>query len=133
MMEPTNSIVVSQVTAAVVTVWVLEIAKRIPWLPITKDSAKLNRIIAVLASGATAFGLHATYSGPGRALTIYLPTLQAALWGGAHWIRSFVFQESAYKGYQISKYLPAIYKFLQSAPPPVPPSAGAPSQSEGKK
>ena len=125
MIEPGNSIVVSQVTAAAVTVWAIEIAKRLPWLPsVTQDSVKLNRIIAVIASGLTAFGLHATYSGSGRALTIYLPTLQAALWGGAHWVRSFVFQEGAYKGYQISKYLPMLYKALQNAPPvvtPVPP------------
>lgn len=130
-MEPANSLVVSQITASLVTVWVIEIAKKLPWLPITKDTAKLNRAIAVVASGLTAFGLHATYSGSGRALTIYLPTLQAALWGGAHWVRSFVFQEGAYKGYQISKYLPMLYKAMQSMPP-TPPTEAAPPANPTK-
>jgi hypothetical protein len=120
MTDSANSIVASQVTASGVVIFLMEVAKKIPWLPITQDSEKLNRWVAIIGSGLVAAGIHASYTwNPStRAWTLsgVLPTLPAIGWGLAHWARSWIFQQGMFRGYRLSQYAPQLVDLLNKQP-----------------
>jgi len=118
MTSPANSIVASQITASGVVIVLMEIAKKVPWLPITKDTDKLNRWVAIIASGLVAAGIHGSYSWNPQTrifgLFTQVPTLSIFLWGVGHWLRSYVFQQGMYKTYKLQENLPKLTALLEA-------------------
>lgn len=72
--------------------------KNTKWFPvISADTAKLNRVLAVVASGITAFGIHHTFDASAGTLTITGLTLAGIYHGGWQWLRSYMVQEITYQ------------------------------------
>lgn len=71
----------------------LKNAKWFPWL--SAETAKLNRVIAILASGAAAIGVHSTFVG--GVLTITGLSWAVIGPGLYNWLQSFVFQQLIFK------------------------------------
>lgn len=116
-----ESILAGQITASAVLIWLMQLGKRVPWLPITHDTTKLNRIVAMVGSGLVAIGVHSTYSWNPLtrelAFAAHIPTFTVLLLGSMHWIRSYVFTEVMYQGYKAKQTVNE------------PPAAAPPAQS----
>jgi hypothetical protein len=94
-----QDLVVSQVTLSAVVVVVLQWLKRSPWFPwLTDRTEKAKHVAAVLGAAATAVGVHYTYDASIGTLTITGVTLAGIGHGAWHWLQSYAFQESLYKG-----------------------------------
>lgn len=84
----------AQVVISAVVVYLLQLAKKsslVPWL--NKETAQLNRAVAVGASLFSSVGIHFTYSTAAGVLTITGLTLSGIgqfLW---HWLTAFVSQQ----------------------------------------
>jgi len=91
----------TQISYSATVVYLLQLAKNNPRLAfINNNSATVNRIIAVLASGAAAMGAHWTLTGTlieGEKIVITIPPLADVLTSLAHWFQSFVMQETIYR------------------------------------
>lgn len=91
----------STFAASAVVVWVLQIIKKsekIPW--ITKDSAKINRLVAVFLSGVAALGVtwvFAPAANGGHTLSISIPSAVTLVSSGWLWLKSFAIQEWIYR------------------------------------
>ena len=91
----------STFAASAVVVWVLQIIKKsekIPW--ITRDTAKINRVVAVLLSGVAALGVTWVFvpsTNGAHTLTITIPSLAAIASSAWIWLKSFAIQEWIYR------------------------------------
>ncbi len=93
-----SSLILSQFTASALIVWVIEQLKRAGWCRwIRADTDVLNRIIAWLAAGAAAAGIHFTFDSDAGVLTIgglTLANVAHSLW---QWLTSGAMQETLYR------------------------------------
>lgn len=91
----------STFAASAVVVWLLQIIKKsekIPW--ITKETAKINRIVAVLLSGVAALGVTWTFTptaNGGHLFSAAIPSTVTLLSSGWLWLKSFAIQEWIYR------------------------------------
>lgn len=123
MADPTNSLVLSQLTASGVAVGAIQVLKKIlPDFP-EQWSGKIYGFIGAVASLFVAFGLHITYVKATGDLTIHGLTLANLFWGASHWLRSFLSQEGEYRIYKVSNYLPKVYAAIQAMQQATPPAA----------
>lgn len=117
MTDPNSSIVLSQFTASGVMVMLMELGKKAPWLPITKDSDVLNRWVAAIGSLLIAIGIHGAYhfDSVERVLSLQfsIPTASGLFWGACHWGRSMLMQEGEYRSYKVFSALPKVLTLLE--------------------
>ena len=91
----------STFAASAVVVWVLQMVKKsekVPW--ITKETAKINRIVAVLLSGVAALGVtwvFAPAANGGHTLSISIPSAVTLVSSAWLWLKSFAIQEWIYR------------------------------------
>jgi len=91
----------STFAASAVVVFVLQILKKwqkIPW--INQESAKLNRVLAVVLSGISALGVTWVFTpavNGGHVITITIPSLVAIVGAAWIWLKSFAIQEWIYQ------------------------------------
>ena len=91
--------VISQVTTSAVIAYFLEWLKGtrlFPWL--SMETAKLNRVVAVILSGIGALGVHANFDQTSGVLTITGLTVVTILHGLWDWAQAFVTQQVIYDG-----------------------------------
>lgn len=92
-------LVINQAMLSTMIAYVIEFAKRTKWFPWLKaETAKLNRMVAVVISGAAAIGIHATYNHEGGVLMITGLSAWTIIHGLWDWLRSFIFTQAAYDG-----------------------------------
>ena len=91
----------TQIAYSGIAVWLIELAKKAPWLPwITTHTATMNRWAAIVTSGLTTAGVVFTATGTAAAggeVTIVYPSLQVGFVALLHWVVSFVLQETIYR------------------------------------
>lgn len=91
----------TQVVLNVVMAWLLEKIKNSPLVPLLDSSKpKLNRFMAIVASGLTALGVHLTTAHPDTGtyvITVTGITGSGLATSAFHWLKSFIFQEIAYQ------------------------------------
>lgn len=91
----------STFAASAVVVWLLQIIKKsqkVPW--ITKDTAKINRLVAVLLSGVAALGVTWVFvpsTNGAHTLTITIPSIAVIASSAWIWLKSFAIQEWIYR------------------------------------
>ena len=97
-----HSVVATQITLASISVAALQWLKSTKFFPwATQETARFNRILAVIVSGVAALGVHFTWqSGPETGT--YIVTITGATIGGVAamawvWIKQFVMQELVYR------------------------------------
>lgn len=73
----------------------LKNSKWFPWL--SKETGNINRIIAVILSGAAAIGVHTNFDHATGVLTITGLTFATISTGLYEWLRSFVIQQLVFK------------------------------------
>lgn len=100
--DPDVSTGLTQLSYSAVIVWLMQQAKRADWVPfIGNNSATVNRMVALVASGIAAIGVHWTIVGSlhaGQTITITIPDA-VTLWSGlVHWFQSFTTTEVLYQG-----------------------------------
>lgn len=95
-----HSFVADQVTTSAIIVWLLQLAKRMWWIPwIDEHSAALNRFVAIIASGVGALGLSVHFDPTLGIATITGLTASDIIAGLGGWIQSYVWQQILYRGY----------------------------------
>ena len=93
-----DSIAVSHITAAAVSVGVIQWLKNSKWFPwITQERSRVMRGAAILTAGVGAVGIHYTWDPTARSLTFAIPTFAALLGAGVAYVKSFALQELAYQ------------------------------------
>lgn len=96
-----NEAIGSQVSTALVFVWLLEKVKASKWFPSINDqTGRLNRVIAFLVAIASAAGIHAVFDVEAGVLTITGLTMATVSHFGWDVIEQVVLQEA---GYSITK------------------------------
>lgn len=94
-----SSIVMTHITAAGASVALINYLKKSPYFPwITKEKAKLLRVVAVITSALGAVGVHYTWHPEARQLIWTLPTVAQMATFGATWVKNFITQELVYQG-----------------------------------
>jgi len=93
-----ENVVVSTVTAAAVSVAVINWLKASPYFPwITQEKANLMRVLAVLSSGIGAIGIHYVWDPAAHSVLFTGLSLGGIFTGLIAWVKSFAVQELAYQ------------------------------------
>ena len=101
---------------------VIEYLKNSKWMPlITNETAKLNRILAVAASGLAAAGVHSAFDHTTGVLTITGLTVAGISTGVREWVRTWIIQEIGYQNLIRGKFGPV----GSSKPDPAPAASSA--------
>jgi hypothetical protein len=88
----------NQVVINAITVGVMRHLKNSKWFPlISKETAALNRFIAVLAAGAAAVGVNYSFDHTTGTLMITGLTTATIVNGIYNWVASFVTQQTIFK------------------------------------
>ena len=88
----------SQLSLAYVTSSVMEWLKHQGWFPLMdKETANLNRLVAVVASFLVAVGIHFSFDTSAGVLTITGLTAGNIVHGLLAWVQQFAFQQGAFK------------------------------------
>jgi hypothetical protein len=107
-------------TSALAVVYAIEFLKtKVPWLPITADTKKINRVLSLILAALTTVGITWHYEpDAGRLIVENLTT--ANLWmAGGHLLQQFLLQQVAY-----DKLIAPAKVVAHTAPAPTPePSA----------
>lgn len=93
-----NSDISTQIAAAAALSFVINLlksSKSLPW--ISKESERLNRLVALLGSGLVSLGLHAHFDHQAGTLLITGISLQAIALGLWHWLTQFACTHGWYK------------------------------------
>jgi hypothetical protein len=94
-----QDLVISQVTLSAVSVVVMQWIKGSKLFPfITATTDKLNKVVAAVLAGVTAIGVHYTYDATTATLTVVGLSWAALGHAAWHWLQSYAFQETIYKG-----------------------------------
>lgn len=75
----------------------IQLAKRLPWMPITFETETLNRWMARAVALVATFGLHATFDASAGVLTITGLTWSGVFLSIGDYAKQFMLQEIAYK------------------------------------
>lgn len=99
--DPTFNAVATQVTLSGIAVALLQWFKKSSWFPwLTKESAKLNRIVAAVIAALNAIGVHLAWSSGSVAgsysILVSGLTLTGVATGIWVWLKMFVFQQIIY-------------------------------------
>lgn len=101
-MHDFHSLATDQVVVSFIIVWVLQRLKQASWFPwLTAEKTNALRIIGVIASGLGAVGIGFHFSADTHELVISGLSLSGILSGGLSWVRSHIFQEGIYSGFQV--------------------------------
>lgn len=93
-----HNVIVDQASYALFFSFLIQWVKNAKWFPfVNADTATLNKFLAVLASGATALGMHFTFDSATGTLAITGLTFWGIYHGGVLWVRSWLIQEIAYQ------------------------------------
>ena len=96
--------VLSQLTAAAVTVYALQALKTARWFPwVKQETAGLNRLLSALGALISAVGVHFAFDAAQNANGTYVVTITGATVGNIahgvwHWMNQFALQQIAYDG-----------------------------------
>lgn len=92
-----ESEIVSQFTSAAVVVYLMQMLKRAQWFPwLTMETAKMNHVVAVVAAGVSALGVHFAFSSSEGTLLITglnASTIAHTAW---HWANQYALQRVTY-------------------------------------
>lgn len=92
-----ESEILSQVVVAGLSSYVMERAKKSPYLPfLTMETKRLNGVIAAIVSAVATIGIHFTYDSSAGTLMITgvgLTSLRHGLWD---WAKQYLFQQFVY-------------------------------------
>lgn len=94
----------SQLTAAAVTVYALQALKSSRWFPwLTQQTTTLNRLVSGLGALISAVGVHFAFDAAQNATGTYVVTITGATFSNIahgiwHWINQFALQQIAYDG-----------------------------------
>lgn len=101
-MHEFHSLATDQVVVSFIIVWLLQALKKASWFPwLTAEKTKLLKIIGVIASGLGAVGIGFHFSADTHELIISGLSFSGVLGGITSWIRSHIFQEGIYGGFQV--------------------------------
>lgn len=93
-----ESLILSQIGSSALVVFLLQKAKESKWFPfLTTETAKLNRVVAVIAAGLVSVGVHTTFDKSAGTLVITGLTVSGILHGLWAWLNSYAVQHSIYK------------------------------------
>lgn len=107
----------SQITAAAVISFVIGWLKKSPWFPwITTETAKLNRVAAVVLSGLAALGLHFQFNHSAGSLLITGLSLQGFLLGAWHWGSQFAITHGWFKATSSSDQILELLRAVLAGP-----------------
>jgi hypothetical protein len=88
----------SQLALAAVSSMILQWVKNSAWFPwINKNTAGLNRAVAIVISGIGAAGIHMHYDTAAGSLTLTGLTKESIVRNGWTWFTQFAFQHGWYK------------------------------------
>lgn len=93
-----DSVVISHVTAAAVSVAFINWLKKSEWFPwITQEKARVMRAVALLTAAAASIGIAYTWDPAARLLSFHIPTLVAVVGMAVGYVKSFAIQELTYQ------------------------------------
>jgi hypothetical protein len=119
MLDPSVSIVGTQLGSTLLVVGSLQWLKKAKWMPLVKEgSVVINRGISLAAALGVAIGIHYTWN-PSDNGTLILTgvTLTNVLHGVFHVSAQFIYQET---GYNVLQGLNAMQQFVAGTPPVAP-------------
>lgn len=142
--ETLTQLLGAKATTALVIVYFINWLKHSKWFPfITRETTRLNHLLAVALTGAGAIGIHATFSHDTHTLVISGLSLASILPAAANWCQQYVMTKVGYNLLQsrLSESIPvpvAVEQlkqptFAQGILAPLVPIVGAGSAEPGIK
>lgn len=101
-MHELHSLATDQVVVSFIIVWILQRLKKASWFPwLSAEKTNVLRYVAVLASGLGALGIGFHFTASTHELVISGLSFGGILEGVTSWVRSHIFQEGIYSGFQV--------------------------------
>lgn len=97
--------------AAAIITFLIGVLKKASWFPwLSSETAKVNRIAAIVLSGVATLGIHLTFNRQAGSLVITGLTLNTILVGGYHWLIQFVYTHGWFKATSASDQILQLLK-----------------------
>jgi hypothetical protein len=121
---PEQSVVMSHVTSAAISVALINWLKKSSWFPwITQEKTKVMRLAAYVTAAVGAVGIHYTWNPAARTLSFDIPTVASMFAIAVAYVKSFAMQEITYqatRGTNLGELVKAVVAAIQPAPQPGP-------------